>query len=256
MALYRSIDAGQSWERYLLSEDAIGAVTDVAIDSFQKIVYVATDTAGLFRLRDVGSGMIVSSRLAIDEPIIEVVADSSGAGIALARTEWALYRAEDFGLSWVKVDNLLSIPTALAVANSETAIAYVGTIDRGLLMSNDGGQSWSQSNAGLGVTPGSRLQIDALAIDAAEPNVLYVASSFLYGSTSAHAAPMGVSMSIDGAQAWNTLGEGMNDLAVAELLPVSGEAGSVYALTTDSRTPLALGNAPGDCGPRLLLQKL
>ncbi len=33
-------------------------------------------------------------------------------------------------------------------------------------------------------------------------------------------------------------------LGVAMLLPVSGETGAVYALTTASRTPLALGNAP------------
>jgi len=31
---------------------------------------------------------------------------------------------------------------------------------------------------------------------------------------------------------------------VAELLPVSGYEGAVYALTTTSRSPLALGNAP------------
>ena len=31
---------------------------------------------------------------------------------------------------------------------------------------------------------------------------------------------------------------------MAALLPVSGETGAVYALTNESRTPLALGNAP------------
>jgi hypothetical protein len=54
---------------------------------------------------------------------------------------------------------------------------------------------------------------------------------------------MGVAVSTDGASAWSPINEAAN-LAVAELLPVSGLTGGVYALTTDSRTPLALGNAP------------
>ena len=242
MAIFRSLDAGAGWMRVPLTADYIGGVTDIAIDSTQRLIYVGTDTAGLFRLRDVGSSVVLGGQLLVDEPILEVVADSAGSGMAFARTQWNLYRAENFGLSWVTVDNLLSVPTALAIANTQPATVYVGTVDRGLVMSHDG-LSWTTANQGLGLVPGSRLQVDALATDPAQPDVLYVATSYLYGTTQLHGTPVGVSMSIDGAQAWSALPDSAG-LAVADLLPLSGATGAIMAVTTDSRAPLALGNTP------------
>jgi len=115
-------------------------------------------------------------------------------------------------------------------------------MDRGLLVSNDG-LEWTTANAGLNYVAGSRLMVNDLAIDPTQPEVMYVATSYLYGTNAIHETPAGVALSTDGAQAWSPINEAAN-LAVAELLPVTGLTGGVYALTTDSRTPLALGNAP------------
>jgi photosystem II stability/assembly factor-like uncharacterized protein len=243
MAIYRSDDAGRSWMMVPLTNEHIGGVTDIAVDSAQRLIYVGTDTAGVFRLRDVGSSVVNSGQLLLqNEPVIEVAADSTGAGLAFARTEWNLYRGENYGLSWVVVDNLQSVPTALEIANTQPATIYVGTMDRGVLQSNDG-LTWTLANEGLNFVPGSRLHVNDLAIDPQQPEVLYVATSYLYGTSEAHESPAGVAMSTDGAQAWANLSDDAN-YSVAELLPVSGQPGSVYALTTQSRTPLALGEAP------------
>ncbi len=242
MAIFRTLDNGNSWLRIPLADGFVGGVTDIAVDGAQRIIYVGTDTAGLFRLRDVGSSVTLSGHLLLDAPVLEVVADSTGKGMAFARTEWNLYRAENFGLSWVAVNNLQSAPTAVAIANTQPVQVYVGTMDRGLLVSNDGFE-WTTANAGLNFVPGSRLMVNDLAIDPAQPEVMYVATSYLYGTNEIHVAPAGVAVSTNGAQAWSPINEAAN-LAVAELLPISGLTGGVYALTTDSRTPMALGNAP------------
>lgn len=243
LAVYRTMDNGKNWLRVPLTDAPhLGGVTSLAVDGAQRLIYAGTDTAGLFRLRDVGSSVILSGQLLLAEPVLEVVADSTGKGMAFARTEWTLYRAADFGLSWVTVDNLHSVPTALAIGNGATVKVYVGTQDRGLLVSEDG-VNWSLANEGLNFVPGSRLQVNDVVVDPVQPEVLYVATSYLYGTTVVRESPAGVAVSNDGAQVWSPIFEASN-LAVAELLPISGLTGGVMALTTDSRTPLALGNAP------------
>lgn len=240
LAIYRSLDAGGSWLRVPLGEGA-GGVTDVAFDGVQRLVYVGTDTAGLFRLRDVGSSVVLNGHLLIDEPVREIVTDHNGSGLAFARTDTALYRAENYGLNWATVDNLLSSPTALVAAETIPTTFYVGTTDRGVLISTDG-LTWALANDGLGSVPGSRLHVDALAADPVQPGLVYAATSYLYGSTMVQQTPSRVSVSDAPAQAWSTLHDDL-DVSVAELLPVSGYAGAVYALTTTSRSPMALGDA-------------
>lgn len=239
LALYVSSDAGQTWMKIALTTQAIGAVTDIAIDGVNRLVYVGTDTDGVHRLRDVGSSMISAGHLLLDEPVEEIVAASNG--LALVRTRWHLYRAEEMGLRWVAVENLPSPATALALAQTTPPTFYVGTAASGVRMSQDG-VNWQSVNTGLGFTPGSQLFVDDLAVDPAQPGVVYAATSLIFGSANAHKTPVGVAMSADGAANWAALAP-LSDVAVALLMPVAGETGAVYALTTASRTPLALGNA-------------
>lgn len=244
MAIYRSLDAGQSWTQFDLGTDTLGMVTEIAVDPVQNLVYVGTDTAGIFRLRDVGSSLTLSNQLLLPERVQEIVIDATGAGMAFARTDNNLYRAENFGLRWATVNNLKSIPTAVAVAGKD-GVVYVGTVDRGLLKSIDGGFSWTLANEGLNVAPGSRLQISALTVDPIQSNVLYVASNYLYGSTTVHNTPSVVALSMNEASTWTVLDEATAlEGTIARLLPVAGDTGAVYALTTASRAPQALGDAP------------
>ncbi len=252
LAIYRAtmVDGETEWLRIPLNEQLAGGITDIAIDGAQRILYVGTDTDGLYRLRDVGSSVTLSGHLILDEPVEEIVTDSTGAALAFARTPWTLYRAQDFGLAWSEVTDIHSVPTALAMSEAAdgTPVALVGTVDRGVLRSSDG-LTWSTANEGLGQTPGTRLYVEALTVDPAQPEIVYAATSYILGSTTLRNTPSNVVMGDaggnggNGALAWTTL---ETDLPanVAALLPVSGETGAVYALTNESRTPLALGNAP------------
>lgn len=132
-------------------------------------------------------------------------------------------------------------PTALAVVNRYPATVYVGTLDRGLLMSHDGVR-WSMANDGLGFTPGVRLAVDAIAVDPAQLDVLYVATSYLFGHAEVHQTPSGVSMSVDGGGVWQPLAT-VAEAPVAELLPVTGRP----AQSTPLRWPAA--------DPRLLARR-
>ena len=69
------------------------------MDSVNRVLYAGTDTAGVFRLRDVGSSMIAGGQVAFDTPIVQVVTDNTGAGLAFVRTTMDLYHAEDSGFT-------------------------------------------------------------------------------------------------------------------------------------------------------------
>lgn len=241
MALYVSSDAGASWMRIPLDTQAVGAVTDIAVDPVNHLVYVGTDTDGVHRLRDVGTSMIASGHLLLDEPVVQVATDSTGAGLTFVRTTWTLYRAEEMGLRWVAVENLPSPATALAIAQTTPPTVYVGTANSGIRMSHDG-VNWEPVNEGLGFGPGVQVFVHDLAVDPAQPQVLYASTSYVFGSASGHMTPAGVAMSTDGLT-WQELAP-PTDVAVVELLPVTGRTGAVYGLTETSRTPVALGSAP------------
>lgn len=253
LAIYR-MDGNQQWLRVPLSNDYIGGVTSLAVDKANHLLYVGTDTAGVFRLRDVGASIIASGHVELSEPVLQVATDSTGAGLVFARTPNTLYHGENMGLNWNVVEHLGSTPTALAVVNRYPATVYVGTADRGLLTSQDGA-TWSMANDGLAFVPGSRLSIDAIAADPAQLDVLYVATSYLYGTTTVHRSPAGIQQTINGGATWQML-QRQIDAPVAELLPVAGQTGAVYALTVASRQPLPIGAAPTPIEPAQIASAL
>jgi len=99
LVVYHSSNRGQSWMRVPLNNTGVGGVTTLAMDSINRVLYAGTDTAGVFRLRDVGSSMIAGGQVAFDTPIVQVVTDNTGAGLAFVRTTMDLYHAEDSGFT-------------------------------------------------------------------------------------------------------------------------------------------------------------
>jgi hypothetical protein len=264
LAIYRTDDRGETWLRGQLTHDIVhkgivGGVTDLAVDPVQRLVYVGTDTAGLFRVRDAENELKSSAQLLLREPVLQVVTDRQGSGFTLIRTEWHLYRGEDFGLNWVMVDLALTVPTALAMIDStkishsedeQSAVVLLGTVDDGVLRSEDG-KTWTSLNSGLVTTPAGRLYVDALAVDPIQRGVAYVAVSLLRGNHYVQHAPDQVAYTRDGGATWTNLEKAILSEHVTELLPVSGHLAAVYALTTSNRTPQALGNAPSGAIPAL-----
>lgn len=241
LAIYRR-DSADAWLRVPLTDRYVGGVTSLAIDKANRLVYVGTDTAGIFRLRDVGSSMIAGGHTPLPEAVVEIATDSTGAGLLFARTQRTLYQGESAGMRWHAVENLSSTPTALEVVNGYPATVYVGTADRGLLTSQDG-LVWNMANDGLNFQPGTRLSVDAIAADPAQLDVLYVATSYLFGSTSVHQTPVAIYQSTDGGAVWQPVAE-LRGAPAAELLPIAGQTGALYAVTLASRQPLAMGAAP------------
>lgn len=238
LAVYTSRDRGQSWTLGALTHPrvhahVVGGVTALALDPVQQLLYVGTDTAGLFRVRILPTGLVSTAQLLLAEPVQQVVVDRRGRGLALVRTAHALYRSEEHGLRWVEVNSLPAVPTALVMLQAATPSYIVGTADGGLLRSEDG-ITWRPLAHNLGAT----LRVDALAADPLRGGTVYAALS---EEEATHTARLVYSE--DSGESWSHL-TGTAGAKVTDLLPVSGRRAAVYALTAASRTPHALGNAP------------
>ncbi len=258
LAVYRTEDRGENWLHGKLTHDlvhkgVVGGVTALAVDPVQRLVYVGTDTAGLFRVRDGDEIMKSSAQLLLGDPVLQVVTDRQGSGMTFVRTEWAVYQGKDFGLQWARMDTLHSVPTAMALADSLPVVIYLGTADRGLLRSEDG-VTWTQLNIGLTTTPETPLYVDALAVDPLQPETVYVAVSRLVGTHYARYAPDQLAYTHDGGASWVPFVQPKLTGRVTDLMPVSGSVASTYLLTTGNRMPQALGDAPPGAVPALVSQ--
>jgi len=241
LALYHSLDFGESWIHTPLALNEAGGITEITLDAAQKVLYVGTDTSGIYRLRDAGNELRVNNHILIDQPILEIVSDSAGVGIAYARTEWQLYRADQYGMRWFEVEGMPSAPTALAIANTMPATAYVGTVGHGILK-NSGGKNWVPHNQGLQYGAGNRMRIDALAVDQTDPNVLYASASYLFGSRNTQSQSAGAFMTTDGTTWEKMLAEQDGLEPIVDLFPIHGEVGSVFALTDQSSATAAFSS--------------
>ncbi|MCC6457370.1 MAG: hypothetical protein IT328_20615 [Caldilineaceae bacterium] len=256
LAVYRTEDRGENWLHGKLTHDLVhkglvGGVTDLAVDPVQRIIYVGTDTAGLFRVRDGEETMKSSAQLLLDDPVVQIVTDRQGSGVTYLRTEWTLYQGFDYGLQWSAVDTLRSVPTAMTLASTNPPALLVGTADRGVLRSEDG-ITWTELNGGLTATPALSLRVNALAIDPLQPAMAYVAVSYLTGTHFArHSADL-LAYTRDGGESWLPFEQPELSARVTDLLPVSGYTAAAYLLTSNSRTPQAIGNAPAGSVPALV----
>ena len=245
LSIYVSRNGGKGWQGFSVEPDSIGGVTGMAFDAFNRLLYVGTVSDGVYRLRDIGAGpgqgLVASGHLQLEEPVLEIAVDSTGAGLAFVRTPEKLYRADGYGLRWLEVHNLPGAPTAVAVADSSPPRVYAGTAGGGVLVSGDGA-AWRAVNQGLDSAGDGKLIVSDVVVDPAQPEVLYAATGDSeLGEVQGLSGK--VAMSTDGGGQWESLAE-LEKARAAELLPVPGQSGLVYVLTTASRTPLAVGMEP------------
>lgn len=237
LTVYTSHNRGQTWSASALTHPrvhahVVGGVTAVALDPAQKLLYVGTDTAGLFRVRILPTGLVSTAQLLLPEPVRQIVVDRLGRGLVVARTDRSLYRGEDHGLRWVEVGSLPAGPTALALLPGHAPQVVVGT-ENGELWQSPDAQTWTA----LPHDFGADVRVAALAADPLLPKTLYAAFART-GETGRNRQVY----SSDGGATWTPL-IGAVSGEVTDLLPLSGRRAAVYALTTTSRTPAALGNA-------------
>jgi photosystem II stability/assembly factor-like uncharacterized protein len=196
--LFKSVDHGTSWHE--LHWSLFHGIRAIAIDSEHAVLYVGTESQGVYRSVDDGhSWLSVNNGLTVD--------------------------------GWQTV-------SCLAIGPIDTSVLYAATYGRGVYKTVDGGGSWTKVNNGLtyrdtcqGCTPYVwDLTIDRIAIDPLHPETLYAGAQDLGVPGTG-----GVFKSDDGGMNWRSTGAGLETTGSRRVWDLVVDPGSqnVYIATDD-----------------------
>ncbi len=224
--LYRTTDGGGSWQPSLPSvgEDAVQCVAISPSYPTDRTVLAGTESRGLLRSRDGGVTWHPTNagipRLCINDLALSpdfqqdaTVAAATGQGVALSK---------DAGDSWqlvgAKSEIVLGLDVARATTHGRTLLA--GIFDKGILRSEDEGESWEEANAGLTAN-----YLIGLSLSPAFETDHTI---FAWGPSE------GVFQTKDGSESWQPSGAGMEDTSVLSLAisPQFASDGGLYAGTS------------------------
>jgi photosystem II stability/assembly factor-like uncharacterized protein len=176
----------------------------VAADATGEVVYAGGRGSGVWKSEDLGTTW---NRLAFPQPDVFSLAVSRADGALYAGCEpSALYRSRDAGATWTELQSLKRIPSAptwsfpprpwtshvrwVAPSPHDAARLLVGIELGGLMVSEDGGESWHDHR------PGAQRDVHSLAWHPAVPGRAYEAGGG------------GTAWSRDGGLMWRPADEG------------------------------------------------
>lgn len=222
--VYRSLDGGQTWRNTIGWQYTEGK--GVAIDRHKPGYVYASCAYGVFRSTDNGDSWDKMEE-GIGTVFTEVIRiDRSQGGVVLAGTHHGIYRSDDAAATWTRV-----FPTDydiydLRQSEADPNIWLAGSDRHGIVMSTDGGRTWTTTNAAA-----SGESIYGVALDPSDASRMAAA-----GWTT------GIWISQDGGQNWTRHIQGLPDTPFYRATPKDAWVGeyprvSGYALSFDPHVP-------------------
>jgi photosystem II stability/assembly factor-like uncharacterized protein len=154
----------------------------------------------------------------VNDPVLFFDHDQ-GQVVYAVHEENAVSRSEDGGWNWIACGETRTSHTdfanRLVIEPSNSNQLLLATWGRGILVSQDGCQSWRTSNQGLG-----NLFVNTVAIDPANPDTIYAGTDG------------GAYVSFDGGEQWSPMNEGLLGALVVYSIAVDPvDPTNVYAAT-------------------------
>lgn len=222
---WKTTDGGQSWFSTKGTETQIlddSDIFSIHIDHSNPDRVFSSACSGIYRSLDAGKnwtkfqGIPYSARrthIIFQNPVYP---DTIFAG-----TTEGLWRTTDAGTTWKLVTSKETVINAIEIHETTPDRVVIGTANSGVLVSDNGGETFVASNRGF-VTR----QVSSIAVDPMQPGRLL--ASVLYNG-----AEGSVYLSNDNGQSWYPSAQGIGPKDVYSLTINPGNTSQVYAATSN-----------------------
>ncbi|MBI5043764.1 MAG: hypothetical protein HZC10_08085 [Nitrospirae bacterium] len=179
--LRRSLDRGKTWEILSLDGDvdfhALSANPSVIYGWYWKL-YKSIDGGKSWAFPDAkGMPPKDENKPSPYSPIISLAIDPADTNILWAGTNKGLYKSNDGGANWKKINAVSDAPVlAIYIYPDNKKEMYLSLFKEGILKSTDGGNSWSKAGTGIN-------ENDVIGYIAASPKDRKIIYSATYKTT-------------------------------------------------------------------------
>ena len=228
--IFRSGDLGKTWKRVNLG------ITNPFILCMEKNskneIFVGTFNGGLFKTSNLGENWerILSPTL-YTRYIYSIAFDPLNESRFYVGSEQGIYRTVDNGSSWAKlgpgdIDQPTGEIFSIAINPRNYRNIIAATKITGMHISQDGGESWAPSNAGL-----SNYHITSVQFHPSQANTIYASS---FGG--------GVLRSIDGGASWQEINQDLKNSFVYSIFMEKTRPDILYASTENGAYSTKFGS--------------
>ncbi len=243
---WKTEDGGKSWHNIKKGVIDDSDVFSIVLDSLNTSVVYISACSGIYRSDSAGQlfrkmqGIPYSARRT---RMLKM--DPSDHNIVYAGTTEGLWKTSDAGASWKRMTGTNVVINDVLIDPRHPSRVMMATDRGGVLLSDDGGASFTASNRGF-----SHRQVSTLVVDRRDPATLYagVLNDKEFG---------GVFTSTDAGATWKQVSDGLDGRDVFVLRQLSdnsllaGTDGGVFQLTAGDNHWRALNNGLLGPGPRV-----
>jgi len=172
LGFIKSIDGGMTWQRLALSGQVDFHAIAVSPANPEVIYAFDVMSVRVYKSQDGGVSWKALEGKGLSE-VIQLAADPKDPVVVYAAADQGLYVSRDGGSTWTPAEQIKGVAVlSIAIHPKQSDIFYALVYKKGLFKSTDGGKSWAQATMGI-----SAEGVQHIALDPADPSVLYVASS-------------------------------------------------------------------------------
>ncbi len=220
---WQTHDGGLTWTRFGHKDNGVLDDSDIfciRIDSTNPDTVFMSACSGIYKTLDAGTKWSKLSGIPFTSRRTHVIYQHpSRTEIVFAGTTEGLWRSIDSGQSWGLVSSRRQVINAVAAHPSQPDRIYIGTEDSGVMVSNDGGETFEPSNLGF-----INRQIRVVAHDRTERGRVY--AGVIFDGVSG-----GFYLSEDNGLTWQQASRGMGISDVYSILQSAERPELLYAGT-------------------------